>query len=80
MKKMWSGRFRQPLDPQFEAWQRSLPFDRRLLLEEIAASSAYARALAKAGILSNDELISILQALEKIENDCARNPARFDES
>ena len=80
MKKMWSGRFRQPLDPQFEAWQRSLPFDRRLLPEEVAASSAYARALAKAGILSNDELISILQALEKIENDCARNPACFDES
>src|SRR5207237_872106 len=55
-------------------------FDRRLLPEEVAASSAYARALAKAGILSNDELISILQALEKIENYCARNPACFDES
>ena len=21
--KMWSGRFRQPLDPDFERWQRS---------------------------------------------------------
>ena len=29
--KMWSGRFRQPLDPQFERWQRSFDFDRRLL-------------------------------------------------
>jgi argininosuccinate lyase len=80
MKKMWSGRFRQPLDPQFEAWQRSLPFDRRLLPEEIAASAAYARALTKAGVLSNDELISILQALEKIEGECAGNPGCFDES
>src|SRR5205814_799413 len=74
------GRFRQPLDPQFEAWQRSLPFDQRLLPEEIAASVAYARALAKAGILSNDELISILQGLETIENDCVRNRACLDKS
>jgi len=22
--KMWSGRFRQPLDPEFERWQRRL--------------------------------------------------------
>jgi argininosuccinate lyase len=29
--KMWSGRFRQPLDPEFEQWQRSFPYDRRLL-------------------------------------------------
>ena len=29
--KMWSGRFRQPLDPEFERWQRSFEFDRRLL-------------------------------------------------
>ena len=27
--KMWSGRFRQPLDPDFERWQRSFDFDRR---------------------------------------------------
>ena len=24
--KMWSGRFRQPLDPEFERWQRSFRF------------------------------------------------------
>ncbi len=27
--KMWSGRFRQPLDPHFEEWQRSFPFDQQ---------------------------------------------------
>ena len=25
--KMWSGRFRQPLDSEFERWQRSFSFD-----------------------------------------------------
>ena len=64
--KMWSGRFRQPLDADFERWQRSFDFDKRLLRHEVAASSAHARALRDAGILSSDELIAILQGLEKI--------------
>jgi argininosuccinate lyase len=64
--KMWSGRFRQPLDPQFERWQRSFEFDRRLLSYELAASGAHARALRNAGILSADELISILEGLQQI--------------
>jgi argininosuccinate lyase len=64
--KMWSGRFRQPLDPQFERWQRSFDFDRRLLRHELAASGAHARALKNAGVLSADELISILEGLQQI--------------
>jgi argininosuccinate lyase len=64
--KMWSGRFRQPLDPQFERWQRSFDFDRRLLKYELAASAAHARALKNAGTLSADELISILEGLQQV--------------
>jgi argininosuccinate lyase len=64
--KMWSGRFRQPPDAQFERWQRSFGFDRRLLSYEIAASGAHARALKNAGVLSADELISILEGLQQI--------------
>jgi len=64
--KMWSGRFRQPLDPEFERWQRSFGFDRRLLRHELAASGAHASALKNAGVLSADELISIMQGLEQI--------------
>src|SRR3954466_13424506 len=74
--KMWSGRFRQPLDPDFEKWQRSFDFDRRLLRYELAASSAHARALKKAGILSGDELISILQGLEQL-NEQSKGSAAF---
>ena len=64
--KMWSGRFRQALDPQFERWQRSFDFDRRLLQYEFAASGAHARALKNAGVLSAEELISILEGLQQI--------------
>jgi argininosuccinate lyase len=63
---MWSGRFRQPLDPEFERWQRSFDFDRRLLRYELAASGAHARALKNAGVLTADELITILDGLKRI--------------
>jgi argininosuccinate lyase len=64
--KMWSGRFRQPLDTDFDFWQRSFGFDRRLFEHELAASSAHARALKNAGLLTADELIRILHGLEQL--------------
>ena len=64
--KMWSGRFRQPLDPEFEKWQRSFPYDHRLLPFELAASRAHANALKDAGVLSSDELSEIIKGLEAI--------------
>ncbi len=77
--KMWSGRFRQPLDPEFERWQRSFGFDRRLLGHELAASGAHARALKDAGILSSGELIAILEGLEQIAQKAAASPAFLDD-
>jgi argininosuccinate lyase len=78
--KMWSGRFRQPLDPNFERWQRSFDFDRRLLREELAASAAHASAIKNAGILSSSELITILQGLKTIEEKAAATPAFLDDT
>ena len=77
--KMWSGRFRQPLDPEFERWQRSFGFDKRLLRYELAASSAHATALKNAGILSAEELIGILQGLEQIGERAAKSTAFLDD-
>ncbi len=77
--KMWSGRFRQPLDSEFERWQRSFDFDRRLLRYELAASATHARALKNAGVLSADELISILQGLEQIGERAASEPSFLDD-
>ena len=64
--KMWSGRFQQPLDPAFELWQRSFPFDHRLLPFELEASLAHARTLEHAGVLSSEELAEIVRGLEQI--------------
>jgi argininosuccinate lyase len=78
--KMWSGRVSQPLDAQFEQWQRSLVFDRRLIGAECDASAVYARALAKAGILSEAESKQIVGALDAIASRCAADPSVFDQS
>jgi argininosuccinate lyase len=61
--KMWSGRFREPLDRTFEQWQRSFPFDWRLLPQEVAASKAHAQTIAAAGVLTPDELDATLRGL-----------------
>src|ERR1700685_3075839 len=64
--KMWSGRFREPLDRTSEQCQRSSPFDWRLLHHEVAASQAHAQAIAAAGILTPEELEKTLKGLEAV--------------
>jgi argininosuccinate lyase len=63
---MWSGRFREPLDPFFDHWQRSLQFDWQLLEQEVAASKAHALALRQAEILTESEVLAIRQGLDGI--------------
>jgi argininosuccinate lyase len=64
--KMWSGRFREPLNRTFEQWQRSFPFDWRLLPQEVAASKAHAQTIAAAGILTEEELDKTLAGLTRV--------------
>ncbi len=63
---MWSGRFREPLDAEFEQWQRSIVFDWRLLQQEVAASKAHASALCAAGVLTAHEAGELRAALDSI--------------
>ncbi|MGC2694325.1 MAG: argininosuccinate lyase [Candidatus Angelobacter sp.] len=76
---MWSGRFRQPLDPHFEEWQRSFPFDQKLLRYELAASRAHAQALKAAGIIAPAEFCLINSALEEIGKASEQQPDFFND-
>ncbi len=73
---MWSGRFREPLDTEFEAWQRSIVFDWQLLDEEVAASKAHASALCSAGILTANELADLRGALDAITMEFTSDAAK----
>ena len=72
--KMWSGRFRQPLDPEFEKWQQSFRYDQRLLPFELAASRAHARALEHAGVLTSEELSEVIDGLNQIARHAEDSP------
>jgi argininosuccinate lyase len=74
--KMWSGRFREPLDARFEEWQRSFGFDWQLLPQEIAASKAHASVLAAAGILTAAECAQVRDGLDAVLADCWDGPRR----
>jgi argininosuccinate lyase len=67
--KMWSGRFAGENDPEFEQWQRSFPYDRRLLPYEVAASKAHAQALYGVGVLTRDELTATVAGLDRIASE-----------
>src|SRR5271169_902188 len=63
--KMWGGRFERPPDASFYEFERSWQFDRRLLPQELALDRAWARAIAAAGILNDEECAQIVRALDE---------------
>jgi argininosuccinate lyase len=65
--KMWGGRFERGPDASFYEFERSWQFDRRLLPQELALDRAWARAIAAAGILTEQEALKIEAALDEIE-------------
>jgi len=64
--RLWGGRFEREPNAQFDAFQRSFAFDRRLLPYEIAVDRAWAKALEPIGIFTATEVKQTLAALDKI--------------
>src|SRR5229473_7767113 len=64
--RLWGGRFERAPNEQFDAFQRSFAFDRRLLPYEIAVDRAWAKALEPIGIFTVTEVKQTLAALDKI--------------
>eukprot|EP00775_Hariotina_reticulata_P011914 gene11914-12058_t len=69
--KLWGGRFTGKVDPLMEKFNASLPLDKRMWAEDIRGSQAYAKALAKAGILTHEEAATIVDGLDKVASEWA---------
>ena len=67
--KLWGGRFSDALDPLMEEFNASIGFDRRLWQVDIRGSQAYAHALARAGLLTEDEAAQIVAGLERVADE-----------
>jgi len=65
-EKLWGGRFTRGADPRAERFTGSLAFDRRLWPHDVTGSVAWAKALAKAGLLSAAERDAIVRGLQVV--------------
>jgi argininosuccinate lyase len=65
-KKLWSGRFAEPVSELVKRYTASVGFDCRLALHDIRASLAHARMLRAAGILARGDLRAIERGLSRI--------------
>lgn len=72
---LWGGRFDAESDPLFRAFNDSLPFDARLVAEDLRGSVAWARGLVAAGALGPDEADRIVAALGEVAAEAARDPS-----
>jgi argininosuccinate lyase len=67
--KPWAGRFTEPTDAFVEAFTASVGFDQRLYRHDIAGSRAHARMLTHVGVLTQGECDTILQGLDRVEQE-----------
>jgi argininosuccinate lyase len=79
-KKPWGGRFPEKTDELAEEFTASISFDKRLSTYDIKGSMAYCEALAKAGVISQDEKTQILRGLKEIEGEIEEGTLPFSAS
>ncbi len=69
MGKLWGGVFRKETNELMERFNASLHFDRRLYPFDIQGNIAYARALERAGLITAQERVSLIQGLEQVRRE-----------
>src|SRR5438128_8115467 len=77
---MRKGRFKKPAAELAQRYSESVSFDWRLYRYDIAGSIAHAAALARAGVISADELQTIRAELRAIEKEIECGKFEWDRS
>jgi argininosuccinate lyase len=66
MDTLWGGRFSKPTAASMRRFNDSIAFDRRMYGADIRASIAYARALARAGLVTVAEREQLISGLGRV--------------
>lgn len=74
---LWGGRFTQSLDSLAWDLNTSLPVDQRMALQDVDGSLAWADAIHKAGILSDEEHGQITRGLDSVREEFASGGFSF---
>jgi len=76
--KLWGGNYSSDPDAAFWEFNRSFPFDQRLLPEEIAASQAYVRALGRAKAIPARDAERLAAGLAEVLERARRDPSYLE--
>ncbi len=78
--KLWGGRFTKETNQLVFNFNESLSFDQKFYKQDIRGSLAHVRMLGKQGIISEDEMNTIIKGLEGILADLNSGALEFDHS
>jgi len=80
MTSLWGGRFSGKLNEGAFLLNTSLPFDKRLAMQDVKGSMAWAVALSQAGVLTLGESSRIISGLEAVEAEFKSGSFAFADS
>ncbi len=76
--KLWGGNYESSPDAAFWEFNRSFPFDKRLIVEEVAASRAWVNALGRCGAISAQATETLDRGLEELLAKAQRDARYLD--
>lgn len=76
--KLWGGRFTKETNQLVHNFNASLSFDHKFYAQDIQGSIAHVTMLAKCGILTEDEKVSIINGLTSIIDEIESGKLSFD--
>ncbi len=74
---LWGGRFKEKASVQFKKFNDSLPVDYRMAVQDIVGSIAWAQAIHEVGILTDEELARLTQALNDLKESVEQDPKQI---
>ncbi|HUQ79357.1 MAG TPA: argininosuccinate lyase [Patescibacteria group bacterium] len=76
--RIWGGRFAADNDEQVAAFGRSIDVDAALALDDLDGSIAHVRGLGRAGILTTDEVETLVSGLTDLRRDVETGELAWD--
>jgi argininosuccinate lyase len=76
--RVWGGRFAEENDERVATFTRSIEIDRELAADDIAGSIAHVRGLARAGLITEQELSALVDGLTALGEEVAAGTVEWD--
>ncbi|MEJ7697316.1 MAG: lyase family protein [Candidatus Limnocylindrales bacterium] len=76
--RLWGGRFAEENDQRVADFTRSIDLDRELAADDITGSIAHVRGLARAGLLTDEEVEELLGGLTELAQAVAEGTLTWD--